>query len=281
MRTRQPELTIAVGRKYIGKTYYTKKLVKAYSGQEDCGFKPRRVLIFDINGEFTEYKTIALGDIHRFSHHPLIEVRRVLPIKPDGTKMSLDEMCICLDYILSKFRNGLLLLEDINKYLSDTITKDIIGSIVTQRHINTDIIIHFQTKGKAGHPKLLGNCNTLRIHETTDSFLKHSDKFEEHLEPCMLAEMLVKVRNDKQPPKERWSIAFLRLNPYSISGDFTEEEKRECISNYILQNQNKTIAPMLKIKDRKGNLLYNHETAFFEKEKELYQNYFEIDDDEI
>jgi flagellar biosynthesis GTPase FlhF len=50
---REPKLGVAVGRKGVGKTYTTTKLIDSYVvGNPAKGVKPRKVLILDVNDEF-------------------------------------------------------------------------------------------------------------------------------------------------------------------------------------------------------------------------------------
>ena len=60
--------------------------------------------------------------------------------------------------ILEKFKGGLLLIEDISKYISDSLPQDIVGNICTNRHNDLDIIIQLQSVGRIT-PKLLQNLN--------------------------------------------------------------------------------------------------------------------------
>ena len=76
------------------------------------GLKPRRALIIDVNDEFQEVKGLALTHVKVFSHHPKIEVRRIRPFNPDGSKMSLNEITDALKIVLDNYKGGLLLIED-------------------------------------------------------------------------------------------------------------------------------------------------------------------------
>ncbi|NOQ73073.1 MAG: hypothetical protein GQ574_13785 [Crocinitomix sp.] len=50
--------------------------------------------------------------------------------------------------VLSFEANGMLLIEDITKYITDSLSGDLIGAICTQRHLSVDVFIHVQTVGK-------------------------------------------------------------------------------------------------------------------------------------
>ena len=144
---REPKLGLAVGKKSIGKTFQTKKLIEEYVvGNPAKGVAPRRVLILDVNDEFTDYKAISLKDIVRFSVMPRPEIRRVRPInETTGIRLTLNEVADYLWKILHFYRNGLLLIEDVNKYISDNLPNDLVGAICSNRHTDLDIIMHFQS----------------------------------------------------------------------------------------------------------------------------------------
>jgi hypothetical protein len=146
MEIREPKLGVAVGRKGCGKTYTTTKMIKQYVlGNPAKGIPARRALILDVNDEFEEFKALKQSDIIRFSMHPKIEARRIRPFHDNGIKMTLREIQELLFKILNDYRGGLLLIEDINRYISDYLPNDLVGAICTNRHQDLDIILHFQS----------------------------------------------------------------------------------------------------------------------------------------
>ena len=157
---REALLGVAVGKKGIGKTFTTLQIIDSYV-KGSSNISPRRALILDVNDEFENIKAIKLSDVSLFSMHPKIEARRIRPFNANGSKMSLDEIAMALLQILETFRGGLLLIEDLNKYISDHLPKDLVGAICTNRHSSTDIILHFQSIGRIG-TKIWQNINFLR-----------------------------------------------------------------------------------------------------------------------
>ena len=78
MEEREPKLGCVVGRKGVGKSYQTLKMIEQYVvGNPSKGIPARRVLIFDVNDEFEHIKALKLSDVIRFSAHPKIEARRI------------------------------------------------------------------------------------------------------------------------------------------------------------------------------------------------------------
>ena len=75
---REPILMCATGKKGVGKTYTTMGLINSYiKPNKKTGKKARKVLIYDINMEYTDYKAISIKDIASFSRQSKVEVRRV------------------------------------------------------------------------------------------------------------------------------------------------------------------------------------------------------------
>ena len=191
---REPLLLVGIGKKGVGKSYETEKMIQSYiRGNPAKGTPPRRALILDVNDEYYDIKAIRIQDVSLFSSHPLIEVRRIRPFMDDGTKMSLDDIAQTLFVILQTFKNGLLLVEDINKYISDTMPNDLVGAICTNRHIGVDIILHYQSIGRITS-KVWQNVNILRLHKFTDSVKRHKHKYEDKFEYLSVAEIIINKR---------------------------------------------------------------------------------------
>lgn len=245
VKPREPLLGIAVGKKGVGKTYATLKTVQTYlKGNPKIGVKPRRVLILDVNNEygnvkgdvnpdFLHIKAIALTDIPRFCVHPKIEARRVTIFKPDGKKMNLLEIQEALDYILQNYHNGLLIIEDITKFISDNLPNDLIGAIATQRHVSVDIVTHFQSIGKAANPKLWANANWIRYHKCDDTVLRHKDKFAGEIEHLMILEKMVHLEYEKDNIRFH---AYLDKDDGKIKGAFDLNTFKNALNVYLEEN---------------------------------------------
>ena len=89
---REAQLGVAVGKRGIGKSYTTTRIMSNYVKGFGGKVKPRRVLIMDVNDEFQGVKAISPSDISRFSMHPKIEARRIRPYNLDGSKMTLSDI---------------------------------------------------------------------------------------------------------------------------------------------------------------------------------------------
>ena len=269
--SREALLGIAVGKKGVGKTYTTLDTISYYLNGFKGTVQPRKVLILDVNNEYQDcqidhknpnfpiIKALRLEDVRKFTVHPKIEARRVSVLKPEGGKMSLIEIQNALDFILAHYQNGLLIIEDINKFISDSLPNDLMGSIATQRHLSVDIITHFQSVGKAANPKLWANCNWLRFHKCEDTIERHKNKFAGNIEHLKIAEKMVDL--EYQRGNKRFYVYFDK-DYGQLKGDFTKEQFKNAIETYLEDNYN-IVDKALKQKHLySGQLKYkDHKTA--------------------
>lgn len=267
---REPKLGVAVGKKGVGKTYITTKMINSYvRGNPRKGVKARRALVLDVNDEFVDYKALRLRDVKKFSAHPKIEARRIRPFNDDGVRMTLKEIQDALFTILNDYRGGLLLIEDINRYISDHLPNDLIGAICTNRHTDTDIIMHFQSIGRVTS-KIWQNINWLRFHKNTDSVDRHIKKFEDKFEYLKIAEIL--INNQYYNGNKRFFL-FVDVDNEKIQGDFNKKLLDDAINEYIEKYYRKIIAPLLKQKDLNGKNKFTQKTAVQHVKNRIITNY--------
>lgn len=279
---RKPYLYVSCGKKGIGKTFTTLEVIKEYC----YGGMPKRALIYDVNREYDGIKTLALKDVLRFSAHPQREIRRIVP--PFG--MSLDDMAKMLLEIVYHFKEGLIHIEDINRYTGDQMPQDLIGSIISLRHAGTDTSLSFQNIGRVGSPKVLGNVDVLRLHKTTDDATRHKNKFEERYEIIKIAQVIVDndyneanmlmyelTDNEKRTMSGRAKnlhgvfcekdgeyksmYVYVDFNKNKIMGKFNYNQFLLAIEEYIDENERALMGQLTKKKNIDGSLLYNYEQA--------------------
>lgn len=260
MKTREAQLGIAIGQKGVGKSYKTLEMMQpVLRGNSRTGAKPRKVLILDVNNEFgnikvdtnpnfVHAKALRLEDVPKWTYNGIIEVRRVTILKEGGGQMTLRETADALSFILQHFQNGLLLIEDISKFVSDSLPNDLIGAICTQRHKSCDIILHFQSVGKMAHPKLWANCNWLRIHKTEDTVRKHENKFGTDVTHLYLAEKLVNIKYREGDVR---FCLFVDKDMKKVKGAFSEKDFLRAIEEYLQEpaNYNKVVKTEIEKKD--------------------------------
>lgn len=251
---REAKMMLVAGRKGVGKTYQTLKMISGYL--KSTGLKRgRKVLIFDVNNEFgnvkqdhsnTAFPNIGLIKLNQVPAFAKVErplAKRVSVFKANGERMTLSEMGKALGYILAHYRNGMLLVEDISKYITDSLPGDLIGSLCTQRHVSVDVIIHVQTVGKLFNPKLWGNCNELRLHRADDTIMRHSSKISGTIEHLLIMEKLVEL---KYNAGNRRFFCYLNKDTGKIKGQFTKTEFLQAVEAYLSSNYNRILKPILE-----------------------------------
>jgi len=263
---REPKLLVGVGKKGVGKSFTTEKMIYQYAqGNPAKGVPPRRVLIIDVNDEYFNVKAIRIQDVALFSAHPMIEVRRIRPFMDDGTKMSLDDIAQTLFVVLQTFKNGLLLVEDINKYISDTMPNDLVGAICTNRHIGVDIILHYQSIGRITS-KVWQNVNIIRLHKFTDAVKRHKHKFEDKFEYLSIAEIIINKKNESG---DKHFFLYADIDDEKVYGSFTDEDFDNAVTIFIQNNYSNLISPLLKGRDERGRKTYTPQSAIAETKKRL------------
>jgi len=295
---REASLTIVPGKKGVGKSFETTKELIEYSRK-----LKRKVLILDVNGEYTQFQPITCDDknINLFTIQKKIEIRRIVPFKNGGVK-TLEELKQDLGVLLRCFRGGLLLLEDLTYILGDSLDQEIIGAIVVIRHKGVDLIVHFQSLGKCGHPKLVANMNYLRYHCVEDSVQYHRNKFVGKIEILKITEAISKNRvesalmlqRDYELKHKDYKTNPIRVKEYEdiynnyargfiwvnfnnqrISGKFTEQQFRDGIFRYISENKNETLNLERERINKDGTRLYKNDgEALAALEDRLFRTYY-------
>jgi hypothetical protein len=270
---REPLLMAACGKKGVGKSYQHMLLMNGYvMGDPYRGVKGRKCLIMDVNDEYSVYNVpaISLNDIPLYTVHPYTEIRRIRPFHPDGRRMTLDEWANALFYVLNRFQNGLLLIEDINKFIGDHLPHDLVGAIATNRHAGLDIILSYQSLGRI-NTKIWGNMNIMRFHKNVESVERHKMKFPDKYEMMRIAEII--VNNEYHKGNNRF-FAYVDMDEEKIRGDMSNEIIEAGILQYVYEKNSEIIRPYLFQKEN-GKKKYNQETATKEVCERLRRQYFQ------
>ena len=176
-KTRECGLMAVAGQQSVGKSYLTMHIIKDYIRDKiESGVKGRKCLIFDINGEFVssqwerngipnfECKTIAVKDVEAWGFTNSSECRRI-----DAKMLSIKEKQRIVEHLVKVYRNGCLVLEDINNYiLSVTFMEDIVSGLINLRHRAVDVIVSYQSL-RAIEPRIFANARYFRLHKQADN----------------------------------------------------------------------------------------------------------------
>lgn len=239
---REPKLIIATGGKGVGKTYTTCKVIGRYiRANAQTGKEGRKVLIFDVNEEYDntelkknghefQTKLLAVEDIAKFAQQKNPEVRRILARDKNGQPLGIDGKIEILNKILKYFRSGLLVMEDINNYLIDTKTADVISIMTTNRHRDLDIYIHLQSLSPVT-TRMWQNCAFVRFHKQNDSVTRYKNRLPIP-EMYFIAETLVNI----QCKSDRRFFCYVDNEMSKISGKFSKRAFMVAAYNYLLSH---------------------------------------------
>lgn len=277
---REPKLIIATGGKGVGKTYTTCKVIERYIRSDaSTGKEGRKVLIFDVNEEYDnnelkivghkfQTKLLSIDDIDKFAKQKRPEVRRILARDKNGQPLGIDGKIEILEKILKYFRNGLLVMEDINNYLIDTRTQEVISVMTTNRHRDLDIYIHLQSLSPVT-TRMWQNCALVRFHKQNDSVLRYKNRLPIP-EMYFIAEMLVNL----QCKVNRRFYCYVDNEMSIISGDFSKRAFMVACYNYLMANPRQI--QQYKQRYGSGKDSYNKGVAF--GIKDLTEKYYGNDE---
>lgn len=167
-------ITIVTGGQGLGKTKRTTDELEMYILNDvKANRKGRKVLIFDTNNEYGKYRTVAYNPDDQndngkfFAQLQNSDIRRVSPFLPNGQPMNVDQKYKCIKDILTQYRNGLVLFEDINTYVDKNATIDLTSGLVNVRHRSIDVIMHMQSLSRVS-TIMWQNVGIIRMHHQND-----------------------------------------------------------------------------------------------------------------
>jgi hypothetical protein len=273
MEQREPGFEVAIGFKGVGKTYTMNQIINSYIKNSPSGFKGRPVLVFDVNNEYCDengyygFKAIDFdvtepNEFKRSEQIRNIKVAgkyRVIPYKKNRQPMSVNELMTTASTIVKYFRNGMLVLEDFNKYALSNFKQEFVGMFIGLRHLGVDLVAHFQSL-RAIPPKVWSEMSFLRWHKQSEKIFKYKQRIS-NLELYSIAENIVDFKYLSDPHYFLWvsvmeeklinvtpedfkqgCIRYLSVNPREItqhmngidlSGNRKFKSRQECINDFI------------------------------------------------
>jgi hypothetical protein len=171
---RQPMLMVVCGETGVGKTYRTVQEIKQYvSDIAATKKKGRKVLIFDVNDDdYTRYITIDPNHVKDFKE---VRIRRIRPITRTGRMMTLTQKREIVEKIVAEFTNGLIVLEDIDKFMVGAKGQEVVGVLCANRHSDLDILISHQSIAKITTTEWQ-NMTWLRLHKQVDDISRYRNR---------------------------------------------------------------------------------------------------------
>lgn len=240
-KERAAGMMVTTGIQGVGKTYQNMYIIKSYVADKFFNkVRGRKCLIMDTNGEYTKEqfgrndienfnpRVISLRDIPEWSLSDMVECRRI-----DAKNLSIPEKKKVLEYIIRYYKNGLLVVEDINTYiLNVTHMEEIVGGLVNLRHRGVDMLISYQSL-RAVEPRMYSNSRWMRLHYQQDNVNDIKGKIA-NLALYKIAEILVKTRYYNQ---DKRFFVYIHCFENKIEGKFTKKEFLDACEKYLNINK--------------------------------------------
>ncbi len=262
---RQPMIMLVCGMMGVGKTYRNKQEIQRYMKEvPETGKKGRKVLAFDTNDDdFPEFKTVSPDHLKALTR---VSARRIRPFNKDGTPMGDDEKREVVYKIMRYFRNGLIVLDDIDHYMHGARSQSMIGALVTVRHKGIDIILGHQSIAKISTTEWQ-TCTWLRLHHQNDDVTRYRERIPKY--KCVrIAQLIVdeqyelaatafeQGRIDADEYKVRKSFfVYVNMPEQKVLGCSREAFIRAA-KKYIDQEEGKQVKMMLLERDFKDQPIY-------------------------
>ena len=240
-KQREAGMVVCTGIQGVGKTYQNMHIIKEYVKDKFYNkVKGRKCLIMDTNGEYTEEqfakndiegfnpKRIALKDIEEWSKANIAECRRI-----DAKNVGIKEKKEILEYLLKVYRNGMLVIEDINTYIiSVTFMEEIVGGLVNLRHRAVDILISYQSL-RPVEPRIWQNARWVRMHYQADNVNDIKGKVNN---PTLfkIAQLIV---NNRYMAGDKRFFVYIHNFTNKIEGKFTKKEFVDAAIQYLNANK--------------------------------------------
>lgn len=237
---REAGMMPTTGTQGVGKTYQNMYIIKDYTRDKfNTKVKARKCLIYDVNGEYTknqfyknginiDVKTLKVSDVVAWSKSNLTDCRRI-----DAKSLGGKEKKELLAYLIQNFRNGLLVVEDINNYVTNiTHIEEVIGGLVNLRHRAVDVLISYQSL-RALEPRIFQNCRWLRMHYQNDNVDDIKSKVT-NPELFKIAQLLI---NRRYHEDDKRFFVYIFVADNKLEGKFGKDEFYEACRNYLRINK--------------------------------------------
>jgi hypothetical protein len=170
---RQPMVFLVCGETGVGKTVRNRLEIKRYMMDDPTSAKKgRKVLAFDTNDDDYPYRTVSPDHLKALTN---VTARRIRPFNRDGSVMDEEQKKEVVEKILKHYKNGLVVLDDIDHYMSGSRGQSMIGALCTVRHKGIDILLTHQSIAKISTTEWQ-NCTWLRLHHQVDDVTRYRER---------------------------------------------------------------------------------------------------------
>ncbi len=248
---RQPMLMLVCGETGVGKTFRNILEIEHYLRDNPKLFrKGRKVLIFDVNDDDYECYTTVNPDFIR--DLKFIRARRIRPLNKYGQTMSIEEKRDMVERMVKQFSNGLLVLEDLDKYMTGAKGQTIVGLLTTNRHHGLDIMISHQSIAKITTTEFQ-NCTWLRLHKQVDDVTRYRNRIPNYF----LVRIATLIVEEQYLIGNIRYFVYVNMRKLQLRGCSVQAYIRAC-KKYLDTEENGMIRRMMLERDFQGRLVYKN-----------------------
>lgn len=262
---RQPMIMLVCGETGVGKTYRNKQEIKHYMMDNlMVGKKGRKVLAFDTNDDdYPSFRTVSPNHLGKLSK---VSARRIRPFNGDSSPMDNNDKKEVITKIMKFFKNGLVVLDDIDHYMSGAKGQSMIGALCTVRHKGIDILLTHQSVAKITTSEWQ-NCTWLRLHHQVDDVTRYRDRIPKY-EIVRIAQLIVDeqyelsssafakgVITEQEYKVQKSFFVYVNMREQRIKGCSRSAFIRAC-KKFIDQEEGKKVRMLLNEEDFDGNKIY-------------------------
>lgn len=270
---RQPMVYLVCGETGVGKTFRNQLEIKRYMQNDpDTLFtnaegsvekQGRKALVFDTNDDDYSYRTVSPDHINLLTQ---VAARRIRPFNPDGSPMSEDQKKEVVAKILKYYQNGLVVLDDIDHYMTGAKGQAMIGALCTVRHKGIDLLLTHQSIAKISTTEWQ-NCTWLRLHHQVDDITRYRERIpkyslvriaqhivDEQYDLAHLAYSTGKISENEFKRRKAFFV-YVDMRRQKIFGCSRDAFIRAC-KKFMDQELNRKITMMLQERDWENKTVY-------------------------
>lgn len=250
---RYAQMGIVTGMQGSGKTFQTRKQLDEYIKVH----KTQSVLVFDPNNEkdyhdlypiyWDVLEVLEAKEVERKSGYttriitrsekivgnlPPGKIYRVIPFTRFNDKMNIKQMTQTMMSLCQHYANGLLLLDDVNVYLSNFESDEVKGALKNLRHKKVDVILHLQSLNPLRRIHV-ETARVIRMHMDNMDIkvikTKLGDKFPIMAISKFLLEIMYHQGND-------YPYVYIHTRENKIVGDFSYKEYIQACQKFLIRN---------------------------------------------
>lgn len=280
---RQPMIMLVCGETGVGKTYRNRMEIANYMRDNPAsGKKGRKVLAFDTNDDdYTGFRTVSPDHLKALTK---VSARRIRPFNKNGTPMDAADKRAVIEKVLKHYRNGLLVLDDIDHYMTGAKGQSMIGALCTVRHMGMDILFTHQSIAKIS-TTAWQNCTWLRLHHQVDDVTRYRDRIPKY--PLVRIAQLI-VDRQYEEALEAFDAGLLDAPAFKVRKSFfvyvqmREQKLLGCskkafiraAKRFIEQEEGRQLRMMMQERGLDGELLYGDRNAALFKRIAGYLRYW-------